>query len=276
MTEKLASTRCFLLDMDGTFYLGDQLLEGSLHFIDVIKAQGRDFIFLTNNSSRNRQEYVAKITRLGLPIPESKMFTSGEATALYLKARRPGAHLFVVGTPGLEAEFLAHGFNLDDHAPEFAVLGFDTTLTYNKLWKLCDLVRSGIPYIATHGDLNCPTPTGFMPDIGAMIAFVNTSTGRMPDEIIGKPNRAIVEMLAQKIALPIQSLTMVGDRLYTDIALGGTSGVTTVLVLSGETHPEDLELSPYQPDYTFAGLGDLADWLAIHENPGAKLPNFGK
>jgi 4-nitrophenyl phosphatase len=261
MTEKLALTRCFLLDMDGTFYLGDQILEGSLYFIDVLKAQGRDFIFLTNNSSKNRQEYVAKITRLGLPIPESKMFTSGEATALYLKARRPDARLFVVGTPGLEAEFRAHGFDLDDHHPDIAVLGFDTTLTYNKLWRLCDLVRAGIPYIATHGDLNCPTPTGFMPDIGAIIAFVNTSTGRMPDEIIGKPNPTIVEMLAQKLNLPIQSLTMVGDRLYTDIALGGTTGVTTVLVLSGETRLEDLQGSPYQPDYIFASLGALANWL---------------
>lgn len=261
MTEKLALTRCFLLDMDGTFYLGDQLLEGSLHFIDVLKAQGRDFIFLTNNSSKNRQEYVAKITQLGLSIPESKMFTSGEATALFLKARRPGARLFVVGTPGLEAEFRSHGFYLDEHHPDFVVLGFDTTLTYNKLWKLCDFVRAGIPYFATHGDLNCPTPTGFMPDIGAMIAFVNTSTGRMPDEIIGKPNRIIVAMLAQKVNLPIESLTMVGDRLYTDIALGGTSGVTTVLVLSGETRLEDLRVSHYQPDYTFADLGALADWL---------------
>jgi len=261
MPERLTSTRCFLLDMDGTFYLGEQLLEGALHFIDVLKAQGRDFVFLTNNSSKNRQEYVAKITRLGLPIPESKMFTSGEATALYLRATHPGARLYVVGTPGLETEFKAHGFSLDDQDPEIAVLGFDTTLTYNKLWKLCDLVRAGIPYIATHGDLNCPTPSGFMPDIGAMIAFVNTSTGRMPDEIIGKPNRAIVSMLAQKLALPIESLTMVGDRLYTDIALGITTGVTTVLVLSGETHLEDVRVSPYRPDYTFAGLGALADWL---------------
>ena len=261
MTEKLALTRCFLLDMDGTFYLGDQLLEGSLHFIDVIKAQGRDFIFLTNNSSKNHQEYVAKITRLGLPIPESQMFTSGEATALYLKARYHEARLFVVGTPGLEAEFKNHGFDLDEHNPDIAVLGFDTTLTYNKLWKLCDFVRAGIPYFATHGDINCPTLTGFMPDIGAMIAFVNTSTGRMPDEIIGKPNRAIVAILAQKVNLPIESLTMVGDRLYTDIALGGTSGVTTVLVLSGEARLEDLRGSPYQPDYTFDGLGALADWL---------------
>jgi 4-nitrophenyl phosphatase len=264
MNDRLARTRCFLLDMDGTFYLGDQLLEGSLDFIATIRRQGRGFVFLTNNSSRNRQEYIAKITRLGLPLAEDQVFTSGEATALYLEKRRAGGRLYVLGTSGLQAEFRQHGFNLVDENPDVVVLGFDTTLTYNKLWKVCDFVRSGLPYLATHGDLNCPTVDGFMPDIGATIAFIYTSTGRQPDEIIGKPNRTIIDMLAQKLNLPIESLTMVGDRLYTDIALGGTSGITTVLVLSGETKMEDLEDSPYRPDTIFKDLGALAHWLEIN------------
>ncbi|MBE3142328.1 MAG: HAD-IIA family hydrolase [Planctomycetes bacterium] len=264
VTGRLAQTRCFLLDMDGTFYLGDRLLEGSLHFIELIRQQGRQFVFLTNNSSKNRQEYIAKITGLGLPIAEDQVFTSGEATALYLKAQHAGARLFVLGTPGLEAEFREHGFALVEEDPDMVVLGFDTTLTYNKLWKVCDFVRAGRPYLATHGDLNCPTADGFMPDIGAIIAFIYTSTGRKPDEIIGKPNRTIIDMLAHKLNLPIESLTMVGDRLYTDIALGGTSGINTVLVLSGETKQADLEGSPYRPDAVFENLGALANWLEIN------------
>jgi 4-nitrophenyl phosphatase len=257
----LLRTRCFLLDMDGTFYLGDQLIPGSLHFIETIQHLGIDFIFLTNNSSKNRREYAAKITRLGLPISEEKVFTSGEATALFLQTAHPGARLIVFGTPGLEDEFRSFGFSLVNDNPDFVVLGFDTTLTYQKLWRLCNLVRTGYPYIATHGDLNCPTPDGFMPDIGAMIAFVQASTDRLPDTIIGKPNRTIVTMLADKLNLPEASLTMVGDRLYTDIALGETSNVQTVLVWSGETQPEHLEKSPYRPDFTFTNLGALADWL---------------
>ncbi len=261
---KLAQSRGFLLDMDGTFYLGEHLLEGALHFIDVLRLQRKDFLFLTNNSSKNRRLYAEKITRMGLPLPEDKVLTSGEAAALHLKATHPGARIFVMGTPALQEEFSSHGFRLEDATPELAVLGFDTTLTYEKLWKLCDLVRSGLPYIATHPDINCPTETGFMPDIGAMIAFVKASTGREPDLVVGKPNPMIVDAAALKMELPVQSLAMIGDRLYTDIAMGQTSGVTTLLVLSGETSEKDLTASPYQPDYVFENIGTVADWLLEH------------
>ena len=261
MRQSLASTRCFLLDMDGTFYLDNHLLEGALRFIDVIVAPGRDYLFLTNNSSRNRRYYAEKITRLGLPIAEDKIFTSGEATALHLKSSYLGARLYVVGTEFLEDEFRQFGFTLDDQNPELAVLGFDTTLTYAKLWKLCDFVRSGLPYIATHPDLNCPTRGGFMPDIGAMIAFVQAATGRTPDQVVGKPNRTIIDALVQKIEVPLENLAMIGDRLYTDVALGKTTGMTTILVMSGETQPADLEQTPYKPDYIFRHLGEVADHL---------------
>lgn len=262
MTDPLANIRCFLLDMDGTFYLGENLLEGALRFINVITAQGRDYVFLTNNSSKDRSQYVQKIRRLGLDIHADKIFTSGEATALYLQERHPGARLYVVGTPSLEEEFRLHGFSLADKDPDLVVLGFDTTLTYQKLWKLCDFVRAGFPYIATHPDFNCPTPTGFMPDTGAMIAFVKASTGREPDQVIGKPNRTIIDELSRKLRLPISQLAMIGDRLYTDIALGQTTGITTILVLSGETSLEDVQKSPFQPTCIFKHLGEVADHLA--------------
>jgi len=262
MSRPLHDIQCFLLDMDGTFYLDEHLLEGALKFIDVICAQGKDYIFLTNNSSRNRRYYARKISRMGLAVAESRIFTSGEATALHLKRKFPAARIYVVGTKYLKDEFVQHGFTLDDQQPELVVLGFDTTLTYRKLWKLCDFVRAGLPYIATHPDLNCPTKTGFMPDIGAMIAFVQASTGRLPDQIIGKPNRTIIEELSHRLHLPLERLAMVGDRLYTDVALGVSTGITTILVLSGETQPADLVSSPYKPDYVFKHIGELADSLS--------------
>jgi 4-nitrophenyl phosphatase len=261
MTTSLTDIKCFLLDLDGTFFLGNRLIEGSAHFLDVLQAQGKEYLFLTNNSSQHRRMYAEKLNRLGVSIPETRIFTSGEATAISIRNTRPAARLYVVGTPALEDEFRMHGFSLTEDAPEIAVLGFDTTLTYAKLWKLCDLVRAGLPYIATHPDNNCPTETGFMPDIGAMIAFVKASTGREPDQIIGKPNRLIIKAVSQKLRLPVDALAMVGDRLYTDIALGASSGITTVLVFSGETNPENLKNSPFQPTYSFKNLGYLADWL---------------
>jgi 4-nitrophenyl phosphatase len=259
--EKLSTVRGFLLDMDGTFYLSDRLLEGALHFIDLLRGQKKEFLFLTNNSSKHRRQYAEKISRLGLPISEELVLTSGEATALYLKREHPEARLFVVGTPSLEEEFRQHGFQLVEQEPDFLVLGFDTTLTYQKLWTLCDFVRAGIPYLATHPDFNCPTETGWMPDVGAMIAFVKAATGREPDLVIGKPNRLIVDAAAAKMNLPVNQLAMIGDRLYTDIALGQSSGIVTVLVLSGETKIEDLKDSPFQPNYTFQNLAGVADWL---------------
>jgi 4-nitrophenyl phosphatase len=261
MATHLSQIRFFLLDMDGTFNLGDHLIEGSLRFIETLKKQDKDFIFLTNNSSKHRKLYADKMTRLGLPIPEEKVFTSGEATAVYLKENFSGAAVYIVGTQALEEEFRFHGFDPDNENPQLVVLGFDTTLTYQKLWKLCDTVRAGLPYFATHPDFNCPTETGYMPDIGATIAYVKASTGREPDLVVGKPNRIIVDALAQKLNLSIDEMAMVGDRLYTDIALGKTSGITTCLVLSGETQEGDLAGSPFKPDYVFESLGSIADWL---------------
>ena len=257
----LEQVRCFLLDMDGTLYLGEQLLEGALRFIDVLNQQGRDFLFLTNNSSKNSQQYVEKISRLCLPISREKVLTSWEATAMYIQDQNPGARVYTVGTSALEKEILAHGCVFDPEQPDFVVLGFDTTLTYDKLWTLCNLVRAGIPYVATHPDYNCPTETGFMPDIGATIAFVKASTGREPDLVVGKPNRLFVEKAAERVGVPLSALCMIGDRLYTDIALGATAGIPTILVLSGETHQEDLVTSIYQPSYVFPHLGAVADYL---------------
>jgi 4-nitrophenyl phosphatase len=263
--DSLARVRCFLLDMDGTIYLGERLLEGATQFIDVLHQQGCDYLFLTNNSSKDSQQYVEKFSRLGLPVSRDKIMTSGEATAMHVLRQRPGARVYVVGTKSLENEFHTHGFVLTDEIPEFAILGFDTTMTYDKMWKLCDLVRAGVPYIATHPDHNCPTETGFMPDIGAMIAFVKASTGREPDLIVGKPNSLLVEFAAERTGIPISAMCMIGDRLYTDIALGLASSIPTILVLSGETQAHEVTDSPFQPTYIFQDIKAVADYL-IHIN----------
>jgi 4-nitrophenyl phosphatase len=246
----------FLLDMDGTFYLGERLLPGALEFLDWLNENEKQYLFLTNNSSKERGQYAQKLSRLGAPVSEDRIFTSSEATALYLQTQEPGARLYVLGTPALQEEFSRRGFCLVEEDPDYAILGFDTTLTYERLWKFCDFVREGRPYIATHADLNCPTESGFMPDAGSFISLVAASTGRKPDLVVGKPERTIVEMLVRKTGVPVERMAMVGDRLYTDIAMG-KAGLTTILVFSGETRPADLPGSPFQPNFTAADLGDL-------------------
>jgi 4-nitrophenyl phosphatase/NagD protein len=260
--EKIGQIQCFLLDMDGTVYLGDQLLPGAKEFLAYLDSRAIPFYFITNNSSRSSSDYVKKLNQINLPYGQENIFTSGEATALYLSRNMPGAKLFVVGTPSLEQEFREHGFSIVQEDPDQVVLGFDTTLTYEKIWKCCDFLRAVKPYIATHPDLNCPTDTCYMPDIGSMMAMIAASTGRYPDVIIGKPHAPIVDAIVQKTGFPLESLAMIGDRLYTDIALGST-GIMTILVLSGEASLEDLDSSPFKPDLV---VKDLAEFHKIMLN----------
>ena len=252
----LRNVRCFLLDMDGTFYLGEQLLPGAKEFLHYCENNGINHLFLTNNSSKNAGDYVEKLHRLGVDVVREKILTSGEATCIYLKKNFSGKKIFLAGNPALEAEFRHYGICLTQDDPEVVVLGFDTTLTYARIWKVCDLVRAGLPYIATHPDFNCPTGQGVMPDIGAMIAFVAAGTGRQPDVVIGKPNIPMIDAILEKVAIPLDKIAMVGDRLYTDVAMG-KKGIMTILVLSGETSFEEAQKSDFQADLIVKDLAEL-------------------
>ena len=257
----LQDVKCFLLDMDGTFYLGGRLIEGSLDFIDRVRETGRDFLFLTNNSSHNASFYVEKLARMGLEVDRSKVLTSGEATAAKLNELYPGKRAFVLGNEYLVEELREAGVTVDQENPEIVVAGYDTTLDYRKLTAVCDFVRAGLPYIATHPDYNCPTETGFAPDLGAIMAFIEASAFRRPDLIVGKPNPGIVEAALKRTGLKVGELAMVGDRLYTDIETGRRSGMLSILVMSGETTEAMLAASEIQPDLKFARLSDMIPLL---------------
>lgn len=257
----LQDVKCFLLDMDGTFYLGNNLIEGSLDFIERVRATGRDFLFLTNNSSHNADFYVKRLHGMGLDVPREKILTSGEATADKLNQLYPGKRAFVLGNEYLIEEFTQMGVVVDQENPEIVVIGYDTTLDYKKMTRVCDLVRAGLPYIATHPDFNCPTETGFAPDIGAIMAFIEASAFRRPELIVGKPNTGIVEAALRRTGLKTGEMAMVGDRLYTDIETGLRSGMLSILVMSGETTEEMLAKSETVPDLKFGRLADMIPLL---------------
>ncbi len=198
MLNEIKAIKCFMLDMDGTFYLGDRLLPGALEFMDYLIREDKDYLFLTNNSSKNREMYTEKIYKLGFNVDPSKILTSGEATTIYLRKHSKYQKIYLLGTEALKNEFLHAGFEIVQEIPDSVVLGFDTSLTYEKIWKACDFIRSGLPYLATHPDINCPTESGFMPDIGSFIAMIEASTGRCPDVIIGKPHHHMVNAVIEK------------------------------------------------------------------------------
>lgn len=262
----LEKIRCFALDMDGTIYLGEQWIEGAMDFLARIEESGRSYVFLTNNSSKNASVYVEKLHRMGLDVGEEKIITSGQATIYYLQQHFPGKKVFLLGNSLLQEEFVQAGITLEDETPDVVVTAFDTSLDYQKMCKVCDHVRAGLPYIATHPDYNCPTETGFIPDAGAIHAFIHASAFRYPDRIIGKPNGDIIEYLTKRVSkkqpgIARDQIAMVGDRLYTDIAAGRNHGLQSVLVLSGEATLSDVSESDVVPHLIFESVKDMISFL---------------
>jgi HAD superfamily hydrolase (TIGR01457 family) len=258
--DQLKEKKHFVLDMDGTFYLGDKLLDGSLDFVKGVEESGKHFTFFTNNSSKNSSVYQKKLAGMGCYVSESRIITSGMVTIEYLKKNYKNCSVFLLGTPMLCEEFCKNGIQLVEEKPDVVVAGFDTTLTYDKLSRACTFIRRGVPFIATHLDLNCPTETGFIPDCGAICAFITASTGVKP-KYLGKPFIETLEYLLEYLDCTKDDMVFVGDRLYTDIAIGADHGVTTALVLTGETKRDDLEKSHIKPDIVVDRLADLIPYL---------------
>lgn len=258
---KLKEITCFALDMDGTVYLGNKWIEGARDFLDAVERAGKQYVFLTNNSSKGPDNYIEKLGKMGLTVDSSKIVTSGQATIDYLKRHYGGKRVFLLGNELLTREFIEEGICLDDKEPEVVVTGFDTSLTYEKMCKVCDLVRSGLPYIATHPDYNCPTETGFIPDVGAIHAFIHASAFRYPDHVVGKPSGDIMDYLARRAGVLKEQTAMVGDRLYTDVAAGVNNGYTGILVLSGEATMKDVETSEVKPHLIFDSVKEMIPYL---------------
>ena len=260
---QLSGVRCFLLDMDGTFYLGDRLIEGSLEFLAALEKTGRDAWFLTNNSSKSARVYEEKLRRMGVPEPFCRqVMTSGHASARYIQERFPAGRGYLLGNEALREELTGMGLTFaDDDDVDYVLVAFDTTLDYAKMCRVCDLIRWGKPYIATHPDFNCPTETGFIPDMGAIMAFIAASTGRKADVIIGKPHGGIVREALMRTGRSLGEMAMVGDRLYTDVATGVNHGMKGILVLSGEATMEDVAHSDVRPDMILNRLSDMIPYL---------------
>ena len=261
--DKLRACKLFLLDMDGTLYLGDEVFPGAHSFIARLAETGRKYIYLTNNSSRAGEDYIARLRRLGFPCEAENVFTSGMATGMYLNTRYRGKKTYVVGTPAFENELERYGVPLtrDDDA-EVVCAGFDTTLTYEKLDRAVHFLRRGAAFVAANPDWVCPMPAGeVMPDCGSICALLTAASGSTPF-YIGKPNRSMVDIISEMTGVPNERICCVGDRLYTDIAVASNSGAVSVLVMSGETTPDMLALSETRPDYVLADVAELSELLA--------------
>lgn len=256
----LEKTELFVLDMDGTFYLDTTILDGSLEFLSQVERLGKRYVFFTNNSSKSPRTYMDKLAKMNCFITRDQIITSGDVMIQYLKTYYPEKTVYLVGTPDLEENFRENGIRLTKDMPDAVVIGFDMTLTYEKLERACTYIRNGADFLATHLDINCPTKDGFIPDCGAMCAAISLSTGKEP-RYVGKPFKETVDMVLKLTKAEREKVSFVGDRLYTDVKTGVANGAHGILVLSGETKLQDLEGSDTVPDAVFSGLGEMGELM---------------
>ena len=250
--------KLYIFDMDGTIYLGGIVFDFAVKFINNLRKNGKKVLFYTNNASHTTDFYYKKLERLGFSPKMDEIMTSGDVTVEFLKRKRFGKSVYLIGTDELVENFKKRGINLasiSDESADIVVSSFDTSLTYEKLNHACRFIRGGAEYLSTHPDFNCPTETGFIPDSGAIAAFITASTGKVPT-YFGKPYKETLEMIEEVTGFDKSEMCIFGDRLYTDIALGKKYGVCSVLVLSGETQKADVEkaFESEKPDFVFPSL----------------------
>lgn len=259
----LKDKKLFLLDMDGTIYLGDQIFDGTLDFLNWVKANGGKYMYLTNNSSKSVDKYIEKLANLGITATPDEFTTSAQATGLYLLKHNKDDLIYVFGTQALKDELKSFGLKITDKLEDginCLCMGFDTELTFQKLEDACILLGKGVDYIATNPDWVCPTEYGYVPDCGSVSTMLYNATKRLP-KFIGKPEATMVELAVEKSGFTKEQAILLGDRLYTDIASGHNAGIDTMLMLSGESTLDDLKDFDFEPTYIYNNVRDLHTYL---------------
>jgi HAD superfamily hydrolase (TIGR01450 family) len=249
----------YVFDLDGTVYLGEDLLPGARATVARIRDSGRRLVFLTNKPLERPSDYAAKLTHLGLPTDADEIVSSTDALLRYLKANAPGSRIFPVAEPLIWELLSEAGFETTDRAAgvDVVVVSWDRTFDYAKLKIAFDAVRGGARIIATNPDAYCPTPDGGLPDCAAMLAAIEACTGRRAEAIVGKPSPHMAATLLDRLALEAARTVLVGDRLATDMRMAIEAGMASALVLTGATTPADLASSPVRPDYVLQEIGEL-------------------
>ncbi|MHA1726279.1 MAG: HAD-IIA family hydrolase [Promethearchaeota archaeon] len=255
---EISKKKAFFIDLDGTVYLENKIFKGVHEFITRLKEHGKYYFFLSNNSSLSTTQYLKKLKNLKLDVSLDNIILSQHPTIDYLK-KEGFKRIFLLGNSALKIEFQENGFQIDEEHPEVVVLAFDQELTYKRLLRASELLQEGLTYIATHLDNRCPTLNGYIPDAGAIASLLYRTTDRLPDKVMGKPNKGMLLFKLRDLNIPPEEAIMIGDRLYTDVRMGIEACVTTCCVLSGESTLELIKESKYKPDHVINGIWELVN-----------------
>ena len=250
--------RGWLLDLDGTVYVGEVLVPGAVETVTALRRDGRRVAFLSNKPLQTRADYAEKLTRLGVPAAAEDVINSSLVLARHLATLDPGAPVFLIGERPLAAELTAHGFEVrPDHHVRWVVIAFDRTFDYGKLNTALQAVRQGARLIATNPDRTCPVEGGEIPDCAGMMAAVEAVSGTTVEVVVGKPSPIILEVALERLGVSARDAVIVGDRIETDIVMGKRLGVATILVLTGITRPGDPRIAALAPDHVLGSIEEL-------------------
>lgn len=249
----------YVFDLDGTLYLGDELLPGARAMVAAVRHAGRRAVFLTNKPLDLPSDYAAKLTSLGIPAEPHDVVSSTDALIGYLADHARGARLYPVAEPLIVELLAAGGFVVTDRPLEAdaVVVSFDRTFDYAKLLGAYQAARNGARIIATNPDPYCPTPDGGLPDCGAILAAIETASGVSAEAIVGKPSRHMAAVLVDRLGVPARETVLVGDRLLTDMRMAREAGMASALVLTGATSLADLRAAADRPDFVLETISDL-------------------
>jgi NagD protein len=259
----------YIIDMDGVIYQGNLLLPGAVEFVGRLQQGGHSFLFLTNNSQWTPRDLQHRLARLGIAVEEGHFYTSALATAAFLDAQRPHGSAFVIGGTGLSNALYEVGYTMNDRDPDYVVFGDTRSYDLPKIEQAVRLVRAGARFVATNVDVTGPSEEGIVPACGALVAPIQLATGKQP-YFVGKPNPLMMRIALQKLGDHSANTFMVGDRMDTDIVAGMESGMRTILVLSGVTQREELDLYPYRPTHVYANVGEIPVGDGAPADAGAK------
>lgn len=247
----------YIIDLDGTTYRGNEIVEGAKEFIQYLQKENIPFIFLTNNSTYTQDAVVQKLKKLGIEATKEQVMTSSVATANFIERQKKNARCYMIGEVGLHDALLEKNFTITDENCDYVIVGLDRNITYEKLAKATTLIREGATFIATNMDAAIPTDQGLQPGNGALVSALTVSSGVNP-LIIGKPEKIIMEEALQQLGVSKDNVLMVGDNYFTDIQAGFNAEMDTLLVLTGFTSREDLKHVEVQPTYISE---NLIEWL---------------
>lgn len=255
---ELKDKKLFLLDMDGTIYLDNDLFDGTIDFLNTIKAKGGRYLFVTNNSSKSTDAYVKKLNSIGIDACEEDFLTSTDATILYIQEKYQGRRFYSFGTTSFTEQLRNAGIDVVTELSDGIdgiVMGNDNELNFKKLEDACKLLLNDIIYIATNPDWVCPTSFGYVPDCGSVAEMLFRATGKRP-HFIGKPRPEMLTLAMKRYGYKPEECVMIGDRVYTDIASGYNAGIDTIFVLSGEGRLENAKCDT-PPTYIFDNVKEI-------------------